>query len=79
MGKHEKKRINKMDKILIVLGIAIALYVIAVLAFTWFGHYVPDSLTYCLLGTSTAEGVIMGAIKTTKTKYEKEEKKNVED
>lgn len=73
---HSKRRIKTMDKILIIIGLAIAVYVTAVLVAAWHGIYIPDSLTYCLLGTSTAEGIAMAAIKNVKVRYGAREDKH---
>ena len=72
MGKHSKK-LNKMDKILCIICLLVTVYVATVLVFAYKGIYVPDSLTYSLLGTGAGECIVMGAIKRYKTRYGKED------
>jgi len=69
-----------MDIILIVVGLAMLCFTIAMI--TLFREYgaVPDTLITCVFATLGGECGIMGWIKTSKEKHrEKENKRNTEE
>lgn len=78
-NKNEvKKRIIKtMDRILIIMGIFLFLYIIAILTiYCIFGTY-PETMTHDIIYGCLGEGGIMGIIKVVNTVSQSLEKKYV--
>lgn len=70
-----RKKINLSDKhtmdvILIILGIALAIFTIIMIAVFCIYQTTPDSLIGCVFGAITGECGIMGWIKTNKERHE---------
>ena len=80
-GKHEKEKQNRigvMDIILIIVGVALAVFtVIMIVIFCVFGN-IPDTLCTCVFAALGGECGVMGWIKTTKERH-RERKWELED
>jgi hypothetical protein len=59
---------NTMNKILAILGITTAIFIIVCFAFVWHNKVIPDSLIYSYFAAIGGEGFVMGWIKNTKEK-----------
>lgn len=69
-GKHEKKGLNTMDKILVVVFLTVVTFIAICLYFYWHDKMISDALIYGFFGLITGECGAMGWIKTTKERRE---------
>lgn len=60
------KRMGAMDKILIVLGVFLLCFIVAMVVIFIKKDSIPDTLVQCVFGACGLEGGVMGWIKTTK-------------
>lgn len=60
------KRMGAMDKILIVLGVFLLCFIVAMVVIFIKKDSIPDTLVQCVFGACSLEGGVMGWIKTTK-------------
>lgn len=74
-GKQQKKdkpharsggRMGAMDRILIVLGVFLLCFIVAMVVIFIKKGGIPDTLVQCVFGACGLEGGVMGWIKTTK-------------
>ena len=59
-------RMGAMDKILIVLGVFLLCFIVAMVVIFIKKDSIPDTLVQCVFGACGLEGGVMGWIKTTK-------------
>lgn len=57
-----------LDKILLILGVFLGLFIIAMIVLFIFFQSVPDSLIYAVLGSGSSELILSCVIKCTKLK-----------
>jgi coenzyme F420-reducing hydrogenase gamma subunit len=69
--KNDKQKIGTMDLILIVIGIFLALFTVAMIVIHCITGSTPDTLITCVFGICGVEGGVMGWIKTSKNKLQK--------
>lgn len=69
--KNDKQKIGTMDLILLVIGIFLALFTVAMIVIHCITGSTPDTLITCVFGICGVEGGVMGWIKTSKNKLEK--------
>ena len=60
-----------MDSILLVIGIFLALFTVAMIVIHCITGSTPDTLITCVFGICGIEGGVMGWIKTSKNKLQK--------
>jgi coenzyme F420-reducing hydrogenase gamma subunit len=60
-----------MDLILLVIGIFLALFTVAIIVIHCITGSTPDTLITCVFGICGVEGGVMGWIKTSKNKLQK--------
>lgn len=66
----KKKEFGTMNFVLVLVGISLVLFTIAMIwLFREYGS-IPDTLVTCVFATLGGECGVMGWIKTTKTRYE---------
>ena len=65
-----KKNVKTMDKILLILGIFLLLFVIAMIIVYCVTGGIPDTLCTCVFTACTGEIGVMGWIKTTKDRHQ---------
>ena len=69
-----------MDKILVIIGVFLFLFTVAMMAIFCICGSVPDTLITCVFTALGGECGVMGWIKTAKEKYrEKEDKDNADE
>lgn len=66
-----KNKIGTMDLILLVIGIFLALFTVAMTVIHCITGSTPDTLITCVFGICGIEGGVMGWIKTSKNKLQK--------
>jgi coenzyme F420-reducing hydrogenase gamma subunit len=69
--KNDKQKIGTMDLILLVIGIFLALFTVAMIVIHCITGSTPDTLITCVFGICGVEGGVMGWIKTSKNKLQK--------
>ena len=69
--KDQKKKLGTMDLILLILGIFLLCFVIAMTVIFVICGSIPDTLVTCVFGICGIEGGVMGWIKTSKNKLQK--------
>ena len=65
------KKLGTMDLILLVIGIFLALFTVAMIVIHCITGSTPDTLITCVFGICGVEGGVMGWIKTSKNKLQK--------
>ena len=70
------KRMGAMDKILIVLGVFLLCFIVAMVVIFIKKDSIPDTLVQCVFGACGLEGGVMGWIKTTKERRQMHGKRN---
>ncbi len=65
------KNLGTMDRILVILGIFLLCFVIAMTVIFVVCGSIPDTLVTCVFGICGIEGGVMGWIKTSKQKLQK--------
>lgn len=65
-GKHQRKPMKTMDRILVIVGLTLAAYTVTVLVMSTRYITVPSELTVAVFSVCGGECGIMGWIKTTK-------------
>ena len=63
---RDGKRMGTMDRILIVLGVFLLCFIVAMVVIFIKKDSIPDTLVQCVFGACGLEGGVMGWIKTTK-------------
>lgn len=66
-----KQKLGTMDLILLVIGIFLALFTVAMTVIHCITGSTPDTLITCVFGICGIEGGVMGWIKTSKNKLQK--------
>lgn len=66
-----KQKLGTMDLILLVIGIFLALFTVAMTVIHCITGSTPDTLITCVFGICGVEGGVMGWIKTSKNKLQK--------
>jgi hypothetical protein len=69
--KNDKQKLGTMDLILLVIGIFLALFTVAMIVIHCITGSTPDTLITCVFGICGVEGGVMGWIKTSKNKLQK--------
>ena len=69
--KNDKQKLGTMDLILLVNGIFLALFTVAMIVIHCITGSTPDTLITCVFGICGVEGGVMGWIKTSKNKLQK--------
>ena len=69
--KNDKQKLGTMDLILLVIGIFLALFTVAMIVIHCITGSTPDTLITCVFGICGIEGGVMGWIKTSKNKLQK--------
>lgn len=69
--KNDKQKFGTMDLILLVIGIFLALFTVAMIVIHCITGSTPDTLITCVFGICGVEGGVMGWIKTSKNKLQK--------
>lgn len=67
----KKTKLGTMDRILVILGIFLLCFVIAMTVIFVVCGSTPDTLITCVFGICGVEGGVMGWIKTSKNKLQK--------
>lgn len=65
-GTGTRKGMGAMDRILIVLGVFLLCFIVAMVVIFIKQGSIPDTLVQCVFGACGLEGGVMGWIKTTK-------------
>lgn len=66
-----RNKLGTMDRILVILGIFLLCFVIAMTVIFVVCGSIPDTLVTCVFGICGIEGGVMGWIKTSKQKLQK--------
>lgn len=69
--EKNKAKLGTMDLILLVIGIFLALFTVAMIVIHCITGSTPDTLITCVFGICGIEGGVMGWIKTSKNKLQK--------
>lgn len=64
--KKEKEPMNSSTKFLIVLGIFLLVFIIAMIVTFWVKGSTPDTLIQCTMGAGGVEAVALAGIKVSK-------------
>lgn len=73
-----KKKTGTMDKVLVVIGVFLLVFVAVMLWMFYVTGSIPDTLCTCVFGICGGECGVMGWIKTTKDRHQ-ERKYELED
>lgn len=65
----EKKKLNKFDVILIIMGITLFLFIVTMIILFCLFQSIPDTLVISVFGIFTGECGIMGMLKHSNNKY----------
>lgn len=69
--QNEKKKVRTLNVVLIILGIAVGIFTVAMIQIYLKTGGIPDTLCGCFYGAATGEFGVMGWIRTTKDRDKK--------
>ena len=70
-NQNEKKKVRTLNVVLIILGIAVGIFTVAMIQIYLKTGGIPDTLCRCFYGAATGEFGVMGWIRTTKDRDKK--------